>query len=219
MTIRVLLLLLLATITLAGCLSDEPTAGSGSSDSATGRGEILVTRDSQSAQPRCRPYSVARRLLRFSTALNSEDLGPLRSIWGSGFEFFSITQFPAGADKDHFVAYEAGEALRHVRKKGGFSLSLTEIAITDYRGSRGAEITYDGTWKVSDGHRGGKLQVLGKGFISCTTPVIESWAMSVRQRGLKVDVAFCPAPRTESTSPVAERTRGVVVVCAPPSQG
>ena len=215
--IRWCVVLSLVAVVLAGC-ADNPSEDSDTRKGFAGQERIIVTREDPSALPRCRPESVARRLIRFSAALNTADLAALRPIWGRGFEFFSVTGSPSPEHQRHFVARDADKALAYVHDRRGFRLQLAEIEITDYRGPRGADITYDGIWKAPDIRDDG-FQVLGKGFISCSESTIKAWAMSVRKQGLEVDAAFCPESSVQDASAADSSTPTKVTVCAPPPRG
>ena len=138
--------------------------------------------------------------MRWNRALNAADTETLRKFWKEEeeglrndrrahargtFKWFSLTDSPSPAHKDHFAAFSPRRALRYVRKRRGFRLQLTEV--------RGHAL-YQGRWVLDDGR---SFQVIGKGVILCKErkrPLIQVWSMGVAEPGAEPPWDLCPDP-------------------------
>ncbi|MGH2991342.1 MAG: hypothetical protein ACRDMA_16065 [Solirubrobacterales bacterium] len=178
----------LLSVALLGCVGGRAESGSISVATAGAASQqVVVTADDDSLPTSCRPFELGGRLVEFSDALNDQDMPILKSVWGPGFDFFSLTGSPAKRHKKHFDAEGRKRALRYVRNRGGFRLRFTEVRVIDYDPHFGVSIGYDGEWR----QKGRTLHVVGKGGVSCDSPEMPGMAMAIRRKG---GTNWCPKP-------------------------
>ena len=189
--------LLVAVITLASVALALGGCGGGGAPSADGRTTpaqaVVVTRDDNTLPAGCRPRAIGERLVAFTHALRTGNVGALREFWGRPFAWFSVESPSRGQG---FTARSPADALKHVMSAGGLPVTLTEVDVAFDRswGYAAVNIAYGGIW--GDGR---PLQ--GKGFVLCRAPIIRVWSMAIPPRGNSTGSgSLCPKPPSGSTS-------------------
>lgn len=175
---------------------------------------VFVARDDPKAPRDCRPYAVAKLMLRFFDRYNHGDSDSITQFVGPDFQWFSITEGDTSAGGRSFTLRSGRELARFVNKRHIHHDRIDLMAIeVGYDAPRAlGQMAFVASRKADDlkpGTGGPQSIADGKGAINCRTGaiVVTSLGMVPPGRNPPPHVVQCP-PGPSTMPPMT------VVACA-----